>query len=280
MAVVRPLLDHRSELAEGPVWDASDGSLLWVDIPAGEVHRHVLGTDEVATISLGVAVGAVCLRAAGGLVAATARGFSFLDRDGELEREIPVEADLPGNRMNDGKADPQGRFWAGTMALDESPGAGALYRLDPDGSVERILTGVGLSNGLDWSADGATLYFVDSLTGRVDAFDFDAGAGRLGNRRPLVEVEGGTPDGLTLDADGFLWVALWGGGCVRRYSPEGDAAEEVALPTPGVTSCAFGGTALDTLFVTTDGRRGDGAGGRLFAAEPGPVGRPPNRFAG
>ncbi len=282
MEDTRPLLPHRCELGEGPVWDEASGSLLWVDIPVGEIHRHAPGTDDVHTVALGVAVGAVCPRADGGLVAATARGFLLLGPGGQAEREIPVEADLAGNRMNDAKADSAGRLWAGTMALDESPGAGALYRLDPDGSVERILAGVGLSNGLDWSPDGSTFYYVDSLAGRVDAFDFDLGPGRLESRRPLAAIERGTPDGLTVDAEGTIWVALWGAGRVRRLSPEGETLAELALPTPGTTSCAFGGPGLGTLFVTTDGRRreGDPEAGKVFVARPDARGRAPSRFAG
>ena len=154
--MTRPLVDHRCELAEGPVWHAERGALWWVDIPKGQVHRVMPWSEDLVTIELGTMVGAVALRERGGLVAAVADGFLLLDDDGQVERRIPV-AEPDGNRFNDGKVDERGRFWAGTMALDESPGRGALYRLDPDGSVTQMLDGVGLSNGLDWSLDGRTL---------------------------------------------------------------------------------------------------------------------------
>jgi sugar lactone lactonase YvrE len=279
--VIRPLLEHRCELAEGPVWDAEQDALWWVDIPAGHVHRHALGSSDLTTLEVGTPAGAVALRAAGGLVAAVADGFLFLGEDGAVERRIPVEADLPGNRFNDGKVDARGRFWAGTMAIDESPGQGALYRLDTDGTVTRTLAGVGLSNGLDWSPDGRTFYYVDSLSHRVDAFDHDPASGDLSSRRTLVDLRDSVPDGLTVDADGCLWVAVYGGWKVCRYSPEGEPLDELTLPTRRITSCAFGGPGLDILFVTSAARpgRNDPAAGAVLETRPGVRGRLPNRFA-
>jgi sugar lactone lactonase YvrE len=279
--VTRPILEHRCELAEGPVWEAERGALWWIDIPAGQVHTHTQGSDELATLELGTPVGAVALRARGGLVAAVADGFLLLGAD-EVELRIPVEADVPGNRFNDGKVDPQGRFWAGTMAMDETPGQGALYRLDPDYVVTKHLDAVGLSNGIDWSLDGRTMYYVDSLTHRVDAFDFDGDAGEISNRRTFVDLEDAVPDGLTVDAEGVVWVAVYGRWKVCRYSPEGAAAGELELPTRRITSCAFGGAALDVLYVTSAARPGrdDPLAGAVFETRPGATGRLPNRFAG
>jgi sugar lactone lactonase YvrE len=279
--VTRPLLDHRCDLAEGPVWDAGRGALWWVDIPKGHVHRLAPATDDLATLELGTMVGAVALREGGGLVAAVADGFLLLRESGEVERRIPV-AEPAGNRFNDGKVDAHGRFWAGTMALDETPGRGALYRLDPDGSVTRLLDGVGLSNGVDWSLDGRTLYYVDSLTHRVDAFDFDPVPGGISNRRTLVDLADSVPDGLTVDAEGCLWVAVYGRWKVCRYSSEGELVSELELPTRRITSCAFGGPGLDRLFVTSAARPGrdDALAGAVFETRPGATGRLPNRFAG
>ena len=280
--MTRPLLEHRCELAEGPVWDVDRRALWWVDIPAGHIHRHTLGTDDLATLELDGMVGAVALRAKSGLVAAVADGFLLLDDEGEVERRIAVEDDRPGNRFNDGTVDARGRFWAGTMAMDETPGRGALYRLDPDGSVEQLLDGVGLSNGLDWSPDQQTFYYVDSLTHRVDSFDYDADAGTISNRRTLVDLGDSVPDGLTLDADGCLWVAVYGAWRVYRYSSDGALLEELTLPTRRITSCAFGGPQLDVLFVTSAARPGreDTLAGAVFETRPGARGRLPNRFAG
>lgn len=276
------MLDHRCELAEGPVWDTERGALWWVDIPAGHVHRRTLDTGDFSTMELEPPVGAVALRAAGGLVAAVAKGFLLIGESGDVERRIEVEADLPGNRFNDGKVDARGRFWAGTMAMDETPGRGSLYRLDADGTATPVLDGVGMSNGLDWSPDNRSFYYVDSLTHRVDAFDHDPHSGELSNRRPLAAFEEGVPDGLTVDADGCLWVAVWGRSKVRRYSPAGQLLEELTLPTRRITSCAFGGPGLDVLFVTSAARPGrdDADAGGVFELRPGATGRLPNRFAG
>jgi sugar lactone lactonase YvrE len=184
--------------------------------------------------------------------------------------------------MNDGACDSRGRFWAGTMAGDKTPGAGSLYRLNPDGRVKRVLTGLTISNGIDWSLDGHTMYFIDSALGCVDAFDFDEERGCLSNRRHLIEVppEDGMPDGLTVDADGFLWVALFRGAAVRRYSPEGKLQCVVDLPATLVTSCAFGDPDLGTLYVTSasrgldeEGRHRQPHAGALFRLRPGVKGR-------
>jgi sugar lactone lactonase YvrE len=279
--VTRPLLDHRCDLAEGPVWDAGRGALWWVDIPKGHVHRLTPGGDDLVTLELGTMVGAVALREGGGLVAAVADGFLLLGESGEVERRIPV-VEPAGNRFNDGKVDPRGRFWAGTMAIDETPGRGALYRLDPDGAVTQLVDGIGLSNGLDWSLDGRTLYYVDSLTHRVDAFEHDPASGEISNRRTLVDLGDSVPDGLTLDAEGCLWVAVYGRWKVCRYSSGGRLVSELELPTRRITSCAFGGTSLDVLFVTSAARPGrdDALAGAVFETRPGATGRLPNRFAG
>ena len=155
--------------------------------------------------------------------------------------------------MNDGACDPQGRFWAGTMAYDESPGAGALYRLELDGSCTTVLTGLTIANGIGWSPDARTMYLNDSGTGRVETFSFDGASGAISDRRTLVESDrpGVVPDGLTVDAEGGIWVAWWGGGAVNRYAPDGTLVASIELPVERPTSCAFGGPEVATLFVTT-----------------------------
>jgi sugar lactone lactonase YvrE len=222
----------------------------------------------------------------GGLVVALRDGFGIL-ADGHLQMVAPVEADLPDNRMNDGKCDPAGRYLAGTMHLDELLGRGALYRLNSDLSVDRLITGVTISNGLAWSIDGRLMYYIDSPTQRVDAFDYDTESGELSNRRPFVHISPdiGAPDGMTLDSEGCLWVALFDGGAVHRFTPDGALETVVELPTRQITSCAFGGDRLDVLYITTAriGRSADPldpVAGGLFACEPGVTGLPTHYFNG
>ena len=208
----------------------------------------------------------------------------FLAADGTLTHLGELWTD-PGVRMNEGSCDPDGRFYCGSMAYDKRPGAATLYRLDPDGSVHVVLEGVTISNGLDWSPHGALAYYNDTATGRVDVFDYDRDPGLTG-RRPLVRIpdEVGRPDGLTVDAEGAVWVALNGGGAVHRYTPEGALEEVVELPVPKVTACIFGGPRLDELFITTS-REGlepgtDPLAGSLFRPVVGVTGRPTSEFAG
>jgi sugar lactone lactonase YvrE len=266
-------------LGEGPVWDARSSTLRWVDIERGEVHRFdpVSGVDTF--FEVGERVGTVAVRAAGGLVLATQSGlFTCLDDGGRLTRLHTVDT---GGRFNDGKADPWGRFWAGTMH-EGIDGASALYRLDPDHSLHTIVTGVSISNGLGWSPDGTTMYYTDTRTGGVDAFDHDPSTGALTNRRRLITVDRGWPDGLTVDADGCLWVALWDGWGVRRYAPDGRLLTTVEVPAQRVTSCAFAG---ETLYLTT-ARIGvqdftdQPAAGSIFAHDAGTTGLPAGEWAG
>jgi sugar lactone lactonase YvrE len=248
------VLDAKAELGEGPVWDPDAGCLYFIDIERGAVYRYDPATATSRTFQIGTMVGAAALTAARDLVLAVRDGFARLDLDsGQVRAIAAVEADLPDQRMNDGKCDPAGRFWAGTMALDKRRGAGALYRLDSDGRVTRMLDGVSISNGLDWSDDGRLMYYVDTPTRSIDVFDFDVATGTIANRRSLARVEHGEgwPDGLTLDIDGYIWVALWSGAAVRRYAPDGTLDRVVAVPTTYPTSCAFGGPDLQDLYVTT-----------------------------
>ncbi|MBA3349856.1 MAG: SMP-30/gluconolactonase/LRE family protein, partial [Actinobacteria bacterium] len=222
---VEVAVDAHAQLGEGPVWDEASRQLVWVDIMASLVHRFTPSTGTDETTDVGQPVGAVALRTAPGLVLALRDGFGVLDTDrGDLQMIARTEKEVTGNRMNDGKCDRAGRFWAGTMAFDQAPGAGALYRLDGDRSVERMISGVSISNGLCWSADDRHLYYIDSPTQGVDVFDFDASSGEVANRRRFIDIpeEAGLPDGMTIDEEGFLWVALYGTGAVRRYSPEGE----------------------------------------------------------
>jgi sugar lactone lactonase YvrE len=272
------------------VWDVDAKMLWWVDIP-GSIHRFDPATGSDALFETEMSVGALALRVAGGLVLAVENGFAVVDagEDPPGTLVVGVEADDPSTRFNDGKVDPAGRFWAGTMADDEARPVGHLYRLDADRNVTAMLEELTISNGLAWSPDGRTMYFIDSATKRVDCMAFDQERGEIGDRRTFVDLSGGAalPDGMTIDSEGAIWVALWGGWGVHRYLPDGTLDRVIDVPVGQVTSCTFGGDRLDELYITSarDGLSQDEldeqplAGG-LFRCEPGVAGLPPDRFAG
>ncbi|SCF45719.1 SMP-30/gluconolactonase/LRE family protein [Micromonospora mirobrigensis] len=276
------VVDARAALGEGPVWDDRAGVLYWVDILGQSVHVHDPSGEPDRLLPMGAQVGAVVPRQSGGLVAAVADGFVTLDdTTGEVGRLATVQPTGRDVRFNDGVCDPSGRFWAGTVALDQSPGAGTLYRLDPGATVTPALTGVTVSNGIEFTADGATMYYIDTPTRRIDAFDVVAG--ELRNRRTAVDLTDvmGVPDGLTLDAEGCLWVALWDGGAVHRYAPNGVLDRVVTFPVPRPTCPAFGGPDLTTLYVTSAAiGTDDPLSGALFAVAAGVAGRPVHRYRG
>jgi sugar lactone lactonase YvrE len=287
---VELVFDAKAELGEGPVWDSASECLYFVDIERSRVHRFHPTTHTSRSYDAGSMVGAVALAEAGDLVMAVCHGFARLDLDsGRVRMIAEVEAGRQDQRMNDGKCDPAGRFWAGTMAFDHRSGAGALYRLDPDGRVQTMVRDVTISNGLDWSADGRLMYYIDTPTRSIDVFDFDPASGAIANRRPLVQVADrqGFPDGMTLDADGGIWVAFWGGSAVRRYTADGALDREIRLPVTQPTSCAFGGRDLSDLYITTaattlspEERARQPRAGGVFRCRPGVLGRPANRFKG
>jgi sugar lactone lactonase YvrE len=265
-------------LSEGPRWDEGRRELLWVDILGRGFHRATVtadgGPDRVRPMALDRHVGAVAPVAGGGYVLAAGQGFLFVDETDSVHELAQPEAGRVDVRMNDGACDPQGRFWAGTMAYDETPGAGTLYRLELDGRCSTVLTGLTISNGIGWSPDGGTMYLSDSGTGFVDAFDFDGETGAIDGRRTLIHVDrpGMAPDGLTVDDQGDLWVALYNGWAVERYGPDGSLVETVPIPVAQATSCAFGGDDRRILFVTTGRERLEGPAlerqpdaGRVFA---------------
>ena len=241
-------------LGEGPVWDAENNRLFWVDIKAPALFAMGLATRAVRRWDMPEPLGAIGLRAKGGLVGAFRSGFAFIDLEtGAVERVGNVTAHPSGNRFNDGHVDPRGRFWAGTMDDAEQAMTGHLYRLDPDRRVEWFETGFVVTNGIEWSEDGRTLYFVESAQRRIWAHDFDMDSGRPGKRRLFAELEpkAGYPDGLTVDAEDHVWSAHWDGARVTRYRPDGSVERVVPLPVPRTTSCCFGGPDLATLFVTS-----------------------------
>lgn len=269
-------IDAEAKLGEGPRWDAGARRLLWVDIEGRALHVFDPESGVDRAVSVWSRLGAASWTTAEGtvLVAVAERLalLSLADESLTTLAEIPHAGHM---RMNDGVCDPAGRFWVGSMALAETPGVAALYRF-ADGALERVLEGVTLSNGLGWSPDGTRMYYVDSPTYRIDVFDYDVDAGTPANRRPFVEMDraDGIPDGLTVDDEGGVWLALWGGSCVRRYSADGVLEQVVDVPATHVTACCFGREDGRSLFITSAA-----PDGRLFVlADAGVSGPPAVRF--
>lgn len=280
-------LESYAELGEGPVWDAVEQVLWWVDIPHGRVHRFDPSHTQDQSFEVGGAVSSVALTKAGGLVMAAGRRFLTCDSRGEgLVVVADCKVDISEVRLNDGKVDPLGSFWAGTAAHDEVTPAGAVFRLRPDFRLDVMFDQVVCSNGLDWSTDGRWFYYIDSGRRAVDRFRCDWETGGLSDRETLFVVDGpGIPDGMAMDADDGMWIAMFGGGAVRRYRMDGMIDREVTVPTPNVTSLAFGGGNLDEIYITTarEGvvgpqRARDLGGGCLYWASVGIRGRESYRF--
>lgn len=265
---------------EGPVWSERWGGLRWLDMLAGDV-LSLSADGEIARRHVGDVVATVRPRRDGGAVIAVERGFALEEPDGTINPMDPLWSD-PGVRMNEGGCDPDGRFYCGSMRYDVGEGGGSIHRLDPDGSTTVVIEGVTISNGLEWSPNGSLAYYVDSPTERIDVFDYDRERG-LSGRRPFADAPGG-PDGLTVDADGGVWVAFYAGGSVRRYTPDGVLDEVVEVPVTKATACTFGGADLDQLFITTSREHlppdVEPSAGALFVATPGVSGRPVREFAG
>ena len=281
-----PVTDGVCEHGEGPVWDARDGVLRSVDMLRGDVMAFDPSTGALARTHVADVVAALRPRTGGGWVVAVERGFARTEPGSwDLGPTVEAFAD-PGVRMNDGSCDAAGGFLCGTMAYDHAPGAGTLFRLAPDGTIDVVLRGVTISNGFCLDPAGTRAYYADTPTARVDVFDVGPDGATLTNRRPFVTLEDGAgwPDGLTVDAEGGVWVALYGGGAVRGYRPDGRLAHVVTVATPHVTACAFGGEDLDDLYITTTQERIDTSrdrlAGALFHARPGVRGLPPRPYAG
>ena len=283
------VLDAHAGCAEGPVWDARRQELLWVDIPSHLVHVFDLGTGADRAFNVGRPVGAVARRTSGGLVLALEGGFGLLDELTGKTEIITSVGEAPNSLMNDGKCDPSGRFWAGTLSEPPQREKASLYRLESDLSVATVMKDVTISNGLGWSPDRNRMYYVDTDLGGLDIFDYDVATGDIDARRRLVDIppEIGVPDGLTVDTEGYIWLAIYGGYSVRRYSPDGVLDDVVELPVAQATSCTFGGPTLEDLYITTGSEdfsarqwaREPHAGG-LFRCKPGVKGLPANEFAG
>jgi sugar lactone lactonase YvrE len=282
--------EQQDVLGEGVRWDGDRGELLHVDIVSGRVFRHQVADDgslvPVRIYEVPGTVGAIApVEDGSGWILAANRGFAYLSSDGEL-RELASVAPL-GTRMNDAACDPQGRFWAGTLADDRRAGGGALYRLDRHGRTELVRDGLTISNGIGWSPDGTTMYLADSGPRVVHAFAFDGGHATISDERVLIEVpeDVGAPDGLTVDASGDLWVAIHGAGGVHRYSPAGELRDVLHVPAAETTCCAFGGPTLHRLYITTatenwtdEQRRAAPSAGLVYRLDTGATGRPADPF--
>jgi sugar lactone lactonase YvrE len=281
-------LELGSELTERPVWDEREQRLVWVDIPAGDVHRLAPDGNDTS-VHVGAPLGAAGLRRHGGLICASAGRLVFLD-DSNMHDRDPIDAELaPNVRFNDGACDPTGRFLVGTTSLDGRREQGHLFSVWPDGRIDVLLDGITESNGLCWSLDGSTFYYVDSGEPCVRAYAYDPETGRLGRRVDLIQIAetDGEPDGLAIDAEGAIWVALWNGAAVRRYGPDGRLLAHLPMPTSRPTCPGFGGERLDRLYVTTawEGmtqaeRSRESWAGHILMADPGVSGHLTHRFAG
>jgi len=284
-----------AEHGEGPVWDAARSELVWVDITAGQVRRGTVAGDDVVDLAAhhgGDTVGFVLPAADGGWVLGAGAGITHLTEDGEAHVLLELTGEggseeSGGTRMNDGACDRAGRFYGGTMAFDERPGAGTLYRLDLDGTVSTVLDGLTVSNGIGWSPDDSTMYLSDSGATTVWAMDYDLESGIPGERRVLLDFSAdpdGVADGLTVDDEGCLWTALWGGAQVRRYSPTGELLAVVDVDAQNTTSCAFSG---DLLVISTsvhglddEAKAAQPDAGRLFTVRTGVTGPAAHPYRG
>jgi len=242
-------------LGEGPSWDTRRKVLYWVDILEKKVYMYNPVTDINYVIELDQYVGTVAPTESGNLILALQHGFFTMDLNTkQLTKIVDPEERIPDNRFNDGKCDVRGRFWAGTMSLKDVQGAGNLYRLDDDHNVKTIIQNVTISNGIAWRPDNKIMYHIDTPTRQVAAYDFEVETGAIRNKRVVIEIpeEMGSPDGMTVDEEGMLWVAKWGGFQVGRWNPNtGELIDSVGVPAPLVTSCSFGGENMDELYITT-----------------------------
>ena len=283
------LLSVQNLLGEGPLWHPYEKQYYWVDIECGEILTYAPSTSSIQTQSIGTSVGALGFRYSGGLILACGKGFASWDWQSQKLNVIsdPI-GDQPGVRLNDGRVDASGRFWAGGL---DRKGQTSLYRLDPDHSCHTMLTNIKTSNGLAWSLDQKIFYYTDTGDYSIYRFDFDPEMGTINNRKIFVRLpadrSNGVPDGLTIDSEGFIWSAHWDGGKVTRYDPAGQPVHEVILPVSRVTSCTFGGDDLQDLFITTastglsqEQKLKEPLAGDVFIYRTGTKGLPANYFAG
>lgn len=283
-------IDAKAQLGEGAIWHPTENKLYWVNIEGKAVHIFDPVTKDNKSFFVHERVGTVVPVKGGGVLVALQNGIHFLNTDTGALRFVANPLTDSQIRFNDGKCDPSGRFWVGSMHLQALEGVASLYRMDINKQVHRVVDGVTVSNGIAWTKDKKSMYYVDSPLRRIDAFDYQDADGSVSNRRTIVHIpEGsGSPDGITLDEEGKIWAALWGANAVGQFDPEtGKVMQMIYVPAPNVSSCAFGGENLDTLFITT--ARGEltaeqleafPLSGGLFSVKPGVKGVPAEFFTG
>lgn len=289
MSEVEHVLGVQNRLGEGPRWNVDEQALYWVDIENDSFYRYYPGGGTYEGFGVGMLVGALAFREAGGLVLALRDGLALWDfNKGRLQFIADIEVEKKEARFNDGAVDPEGRFWAGTLTHDGSASS-SLYRLDPDYSVHTMATGLTISNGIGWSPDRKTMYHTDTERQVIYAYDYDPATGTIENRRDFVHTSGGEgfPDGLSVDAEGFVWSAFYAGWRVTRYDHSGKKERDVRLPVANVTACTFGGPDLTDLYITTawsglndEQRREQPLAGDLFLLRTDIKGQPESKFRG
>jgi sugar lactone lactonase YvrE len=252
---IEVVLPHRCLLGEGPVWDAKRHVICWVDILQGEIHQYSPQSKEHSIIGVGQMIGAVVICSDGNFLAALKNGFVFVNRaTPEVTMIANPESHIPGNRFNDGKCGPDGRFWAGTMSHTDEPEKGSLYMFDRDHSITKKISNVSISNGMAWSLDDKTFYYIDTPTYTVAAYNYDKNSGEISEKRVVINIpkEDGSPDGMTIDNEGMLWIAHWDGWQITRWDPKtGEKLLSIPFPAARITSCAFGGDDLQDLYITS-----------------------------
>ena len=290
MKNVQTVWEIRAVLGEGPLWVEAENAVYWVDIMSNKVHRYALADGVKTTWTFDFAVTSLNPRRDGGFIGTIYDGFAYIDFDVLSAAPIALpEADMPGNRFNDGKVDNSGRYWAGTMDIEQVGESGSLYRLDPDLSAQQVDTDYIICNGPTFNLDNTIIYHTDSIKRTIYALDI-ADDGSLSNKRVFTQFtqdDEGVPDGMTVDSEDCIWVAHFGGARLTRYSPAGEILEVVPLPAPNITSCAFAGVELDTLYITSastfmsdEDLAQYPLAGSLFSYQPGVKGTPTPLFAG
>ncbi len=290
MVDIKCVWEEPAILGEGPLWVARENAVYWVDIVSKKVHRYGLSDDTQRTWAFETEVTSLAARQQGGFVGTVRDGFAIIDLDSCAVETIAMpEADLPGNRFNDGKVDENGRFWAGSMDDGEKLETGSLYRLDRDLSLHKMDDNYTITNGPAFSLDGKTLYHTDTAKRTIYAFDFNEND-TIGNKRVFVKLEAeeeGYPDGMTVDSENCIWLSHFAGSRITRYAPEGQALQVISMPVPNITSCTFAGPDLDTLYITTarhllseEAIHKYPLSGSLFSCKPGVTGCPTPLFAG
>ncbi|WP_054956789.1 SMP-30/gluconolactonase/LRE family protein [Paenibacillus dakarensis] len=280
------VLRKKAVLGEGPFWESGKERLIWVDIEGKSLHFYNPAASEDKVYPMEKLIGTAVPAADGSYLLALQDGiYRFREEDGTMKHIASPERHIPGNRFNDGKCDPTGRFWLGTLNMEGKSGMASLYRMDADLKITRVETGIGLSNGMGWSPAGDQMYFIDTTAGTVYAYDYRLDTGEISGRRVLLRFSGesGMPDGMTVDADGRLWIAHWGGSRVTCWDPVSFKEQErIELPARLVTSCAFGGDNLEDLYITTaddqESGQEDPYGGSLFRIKTGAKGMPAASF--